>query len=210
MMGGEPIYDKSPNGEAAKRQGAFGYSTAARFIKAIKEAKGWAGVNAMYANIPKSTEQVLHPEKYLAGELPVEVTIADVAGVLGEGWNTSKPETIGEFGILLSLLTNDKSGPLAEEAATGWGGDKLVIVSNKGTKQAFSIHKTVWDTAKDARDFFDAAVLSMEADGKLQQKTDNTATTTNDRGNIDYLMVNGTTVMMISNLPPDIKDKVLK
>jgi hypothetical protein len=209
MMGGEAVYDKSPNGEAAKRQGAFGYSTAARFIKAIKEAKGWAGVNAMYTNIPKSTEQVLHPEKYLAGELPVEVTIADVAGVLGEGWDTSKPETVGEFGILLTLLTNDKSGPLAEEAASGWGGDKLVLIGNKGTKQAFSIHKTVWDTAKDAREFFDAAVLSMEENGKLQ-KTDNTATTTDDKGNIDYLMVNGTTVMMVSNLPPELKDKVLK
>jgi len=209
MMGGEPKYDKSRRGEAAMRQGAFGYSIAARFVKAIKDAQGWDGVNSMYANTPKSTEQVLHPEKYLANEQPVEVTIPDVAGLLGVGWSASNSDTVGEFGILLGLLSNDKSGPLAEAAATGWAGDKLVLIGNKDSQKAFAIHKAAWDTAKDAQEFFDASVLVMESAGQLT-KTENTATLANDNGDIDYLALNGKNVMLINNLPAELKDKVIK
>src|SRR3989339_853385 len=205
MMGGEPKYDKSRRGEAAMRQSAYGYSIAARFVQAIKDAKGWAGVNSMYTNIPTSTEQVLHPEKYLANEQPVEVTIPDVAGLLGVGWSASNSDTVGEFGILLGLLSNDKSGPLAEAAATGWAGDKLVLIGNKDSQKAFAIHKAAWDTAKDAQEFFDASVLVMESAGQLT-KTENTATLANDNGDIDYLALNGKNVMLINNLPAELKD----
>ncbi|MBI5779681.1 MAG: hypothetical protein HZA49_09540 [Planctomycetes bacterium] len=209
MMGGEPKYDRSQRGEAAARQGAFGYSIAARFVQAIKEAKGWAGVNAMYTNIPKSTEQVLHPAKYLAQEQPVEVALPEVAASLGAGWEASKPDTAGEFGLLLGLLTNEKSGPLAEEAALGWAGDKIILVGNKGAQKGFAIHKSAWDTAKDAREFFDASVLAMESNGQVQ-KDGNIATSVNDTGETDYLALNGLNVVMVNNLPPELKDKVIQ
>ncbi|MEW6027606.1 MAG: hypothetical protein AB1599_09980 [Planctomycetota bacterium] len=256
MMGGEPRYDTSRNGEAAARQDSFGYSTAARFVQAIKEAKGWAGVNAMYTNLPKSTEQVLHPEKYLANEQPVEVSVPDIAATVGPDWvMAEQTDTLGEFGLLLGLLSNDKSGPLAEEAATGWAGDKLVFIGNKDTKTGFAIHKSVWDTEKDAKEYFDASVLVM---GDQAQKTGqplrspsgtkdgqplrspsetkdgqplrspsgtkdgqplrspsgtkdgDTATFTNDNGNLVHIILRGTNVILLSDLPAEIKDKALK
>jgi len=209
MMGGEPVYDNSRNGEAAKRSGSFGYSTAARFVKAIKDARGWDGVNAIYANIPKSTEQVLHPEKYLANEQPVEVSVPDMGAILGAGWDSSRSDTVGEFGLLLGLLSNPKSGPLAEEAALGWAGDKFILAENKDAQKAFTIHQTAWDTAKDAREFFDAMALMMEETGPVK-KDGGIATAVSDKGEMDYLALNGVNVMLVNNLPPELKDRVIK
>ncbi len=209
MMGGEPKYDQSQRGEANMRQGAYGYSIAARFVKAVKDAKGWEAVNAMYTNIPKSTEQVLHPEKYLANEQPVEVSVPDVPALLGAGWTASRPDTVGEFGLLLGLLSNPKSGPLAEEATMGWAGDKFVVIGNKDANQGFAVSKSAWDTARDAREFFDAMTLAMEETGQVR-KDGNTATAINGKGEIDYLGLNGVNVVLVNNLPPEFKDKVIE
>jgi hypothetical protein len=208
MRGGEPKYDKSRTGEAAIRQGAFGYSIAARFVQAVKEARGWDGVNEMYTNIPRSTEHVLHPEKYLANEQPVQVSIPDITALLGAGWEAARADTIGEFGLLLGLLTNEKSGPLADEAAMGWAGDTITMFGNKETKKMFTIHKTAWDTAKDANEFFNAAVLAMESEEQTD-KTENTAISFNDKGGLDYLALNGLNVIIINGLPVELKDKVI-
>ena len=47
---------------------------------------------------PASTEQVLHPDKYAAGEAPVEVAFPkDLAKRLGSGWSVDLQDTLGEF-----------------------------------------------------------------------------------------------------------------
>ena len=35
----------------------------------------WAQVNDAYTDAPVSTEQVIHPEKYLAGEPPIRILV---------------------------------------------------------------------------------------------------------------------------------------
>ncbi|MBI4711754.1 MAG: hypothetical protein HY762_00345 [Planctomycetes bacterium] len=195
MMGGEAVYDASAQGEAAKRAGAFGYSIAARFVKAIKEAEDWDGVNALYTSLPASTEQVLHPDKYLAGEQPVKVTIPDLTGVLGAGWKAGEPDTQGEFVMTLQLLTNPKSGPLADEAAAGWGGDTVIEYRNITTTQSFYIHKSVWDTAEDA-DQYHKALKALPAEKDAHRVT---------------LLKDSTVVeIRIYKVGDDVVDKVLK
>lgn len=208
MMGGAPKYDKTRRGEASVRQGAFGYAIAARFVQAVKEAKGWDGVNAMYSNIPKSTEQVLHPEKYLAGEQPVNVSLPELASLLGPGWETVRTDTLGEFSLLLGLLSNDKSGPLADDAAMGWAGDTIVMLGHKADKKPFTVHKTVWDTDKDAQEFFNASVLAMESEGELS-KSETSATLLNDKGQMDYLELRDRHVYIVNGMPTEFKDKLI-
>ena len=41
---------------------------------------GWDAVNALYDDLPRSTEQILHPDKYRAGEEPVAVKLPTDAG----------------------------------------------------------------------------------------------------------------------------------
>ncbi|MEM2876280.1 MAG: hypothetical protein QXL67_04960, partial [Candidatus Bathyarchaeia archaeon] len=46
----------------------FPYAYGFDFIEALYNAGGWERVNEAYLNMPVSTEQVMHPEKYLSGE----------------------------------------------------------------------------------------------------------------------------------------------
>ncbi|MEF8772707.1 Hvo_1808 family surface protein [Halodesulfurarchaeum sp.] len=52
------------------------YSDGPPFVQGIREETGWAGVNEVYDNYPESSEQTIHPEKYLVDD-PVNVTIDD-------------------------------------------------------------------------------------------------------------------------------------
>ncbi len=121
---------------------------------------GFAGVDALFANPPDSTEQVLHPEKFAAREAPVRVTIPkDLAARLGTGWKVPIQDTLGEFQLEVLLREGGASGTKA--AAAGWGGDRVALV--EGPDGAVGVVlDTVWDTAEDA-DAYAAALESLVA-----------------------------------------------
>jgi hypothetical protein len=98
-----------------------------------------------------STEQILHPEKYLAGEVPLEVTLADTASVLGANWRQVDEETLGEFYVRL-LFREHLSRTEYNTAATGWGGDRYrTFVREDGEVAMVTV--LLWDTATDAEEF---------------------------------------------------------
>ena len=101
---------------------AFPYQDGANFALALYREAGWDGVNQAYSRIPSSTEQILHPEKYFAGDEPIPVEIPDLLPALGSGWELVSRNTMGELSIQAYLET----GPSREQgiqAAAGWGGD---------------------------------------------------------------------------------------
>lgn len=208
MGGREPVYDNSEKGEASTRKRIFDYSTAAVFIKAVKEAKGWDGVNAIYTNMPASTEQILHPEKYIKqNDPPVTVTLPDFANILGPYWKVSPPDTHGEFALALNLLANPKSGPLVDEAVAGWDGDSNVWASNRNQKQRLGIQKTVWDTPKDAKEFYDATCLSLGRDTQ-PEKGENYISYRSAENNVDYVSIKDSTVVVLYQVPQELLDKI--
>ncbi|MEK7447893.1 MAG: hypothetical protein AAB019_00250 [Planctomycetota bacterium] len=150
-----PWKQKSSEGQklASSSLMSFDYAVGANFIKQVKEEKGWAGVNKIYERIPRSTEQILHPHKYLENpDEPVKVTLPDFPALSDAGWQTEKVDTVGEFMTMLRLIQNGLSGPEAETAATGWGGDTSLVLRKE--KQTCEIWKTVWDTKDDSLEFF--------------------------------------------------------
>jgi hypothetical protein len=103
---------------------------------------------------PASTEQILHPDKYLAVEQPLRVRGLGVRGVLGEGagWRRVASGTWGEW------ATGQLLG--APAAAEGWGGDHYELWQQAtGTCQAPCRQRDAlamrwrWDTRADAREF---------------------------------------------------------
>lgn len=52
------------------------YSDGPSFVRDIREASGWAGVNAVYENPPESSSQTIHPARYPTN-LSTEVHIED-------------------------------------------------------------------------------------------------------------------------------------
>ena len=74
----------------------FPYTTGLAYISNIQSKGGWDAVNALFTNMPVSTEQILHPEK--ATEAPIAVTLpADLATSLGKGWTVPLQDTFGEL-----------------------------------------------------------------------------------------------------------------
>ena len=102
---------------------------------------------------PISTEQVPHPDKYWAHEMPVEVDLPELAGRLGPGWLTMGSDVFGELALNLILELGEPSGS-ASVAAAGWGGDRRLVLEQDGRPAL--VLRTVWDTSLDAQEFFDS------------------------------------------------------
>jgi hypothetical protein len=148
-----PVLSKAPR--VLKEGLQFPYFYGAGFVQAVLKNGGWPRLNEVYATLPASTEQVMHPEKYLAKEAPVKIEIADLSAALGSDWKRIDTDVNGEFGYQI-LLTEFLIKHTARNAAEGWGGDKYATYEDKRTNEVMIAQFTTWDSAKDAQDFFDA------------------------------------------------------
>ena len=107
-----------------------------------------------YGRPPVSTEQVLHIEKYVAGEEPINVTLPDISGEMGKGWIQVSAGTMGEF-LIRTYLEEHLDDARASRAAQGWGGDTYSLLSGpEGERVLISL--TVWDSEIDGKEFFEA------------------------------------------------------
>ncbi len=137
----------------------FPYLQGTSFVTQVYKRGGWEAVTAAYKNLPQSTEQVLHAEKFHAGEAPQKVALRDISASLGKGWKMADHDVEGEWGFYLLLDEFLQSSDASKRAAEGWGGDRyaLFLGPNRASDVVVA-HKTVWDTEPDAREFFDAYV----------------------------------------------------
>lgn len=132
----------------------FPYQEGQRFVAELCARGGIAALNKAFAQPPQSTEQVLHPEKYLSGDdapKPVDVRLTPAPS-----WRWLHENTVGELGIR-AHLTPLLGAERAARAAEGWGGDRYVVYETQTPADGWVlVWKTVWDTPADAREFFDA------------------------------------------------------
>ncbi len=144
----------------------FPYNAGSAFIQPRQIAAGWAAVDDLYRDLPLSTEQVLHPEKYDAGEVPVEVSIPvdDLLAGLGSGWTVPLQDTFGEFQIGIWLRESGVPAQEATAAAAGWGGDRVAVLDGPGDAWAVVL-RSAWDTVADAGAFEVAAGTAVGAAG---------------------------------------------
>jgi hypothetical protein len=134
------------------RTGDFPWRRGAIFALTLHAKGGFAALDKAYARPPASTEQVLHPEKYAAGEAPVAVDLAPAVDVLkAAGWTEAFRTTFGELGVALALETHFSREDLAA-VSEGWGGDALLVFT-KDEHAPVVIWASVWDREEDAREF---------------------------------------------------------
>ena len=127
----------------------FPYVQGNVFVQELLSTAGgdWRLVDlALRERPPLSTEQVLHPEKWLRVELPRRVSLGDVR--LGPGWTR---ETSGVFGEWQTAQLIAEGGPRAPEAAEGWGGDRYALW--RRGEESVVVIRWRWDTLRDAREF---------------------------------------------------------
>ncbi|HEX5709082.1 MAG TPA: hypothetical protein VFX96_17405 [Pyrinomonadaceae bacterium] len=132
----------------------FRYRDGSRFVEAVRRARpGADAANELFRRPPASTEQVLHPEKYLAGEGPREAAL-DEPRFASEGWRAPASTPLGEMGVR-GLLLAGVAAQEAERAAAGWGGDRAYVFEREGSPPLFA-WRTLWDKPSDAAEFFRA------------------------------------------------------
>ena len=143
----------------------FPYVAGEPFVGRLQREGGWDEVNAAYADMPSSTEQILHPQKYLQRDRPSSVALPDPADALGDGWSVVDADTLGELQTSV-LLANFAPGQgfdrvtggidmpeSARNAAAGWDGDRFALWKNASSGQDVLVWRSVWDTEEDARAF---------------------------------------------------------
>lgn len=148
-----------------QRELIFPYIDGTSFLLAQYRRGGWAAVGGVWADPPSSTEQVLHPEKYLAAEAPVAVTLPIFTDVLGPDWRLLEDNTLGELDwrVLFEQYTDAHTGI---RVGTGWGGDRFQLFRRDRDGAALLAGQTAWDSETDASEFFDAyAVMARSRFG---------------------------------------------
>lgn len=126
-----------------------------QFVQAAFDEGEWVRVDDVYATVPLSSEQILHPEKYVAGESPSAMQDASLGTVLGSGWTPLVSGDLGEWLTYLLLAHGvNADAQVAESsaraAAAGWNGDQLqVYLRGVDSSLALAEHWTM-DSAQDA------------------------------------------------------------
>jgi hypothetical protein len=186
---------------------AFRNEYGRQFVEALYRSNGWTAVNQAYQELPVSTEQILHPEKYLAGEKPIEVAAAPVPKAFGSDWQTIVDETLGEWRTYQLLSANtDEAARLSEEtaqkAAAGWGGDHYRVYYDPKNDQTTLALEWAWDTPQDAAEFQQAmkAYLDLRFRGAKSQDPAHDCWSANRQTTCLYASESGTLWVLASTL----------
>jgi hypothetical protein len=146
----------------------FPYETGLSFVTALHNAGGWAKIDQAFTKLPVSTEQIMHPDKYLSGEAPQTVTLKD--DTVEANWKLLISRTLGEF-YLRSYLATEIPGSDASKAAAGWGGDQFHLYYDAASDEVAWVMKLTWDTPADATEF----AATYRQFGKAKYGKDSTA-----------------------------------
>jgi len=156
-----PIDESPPSFTSADL--AFPYVAGYAFYEYLINEFGNTAIRNALSNPPISTEQVLHPKKYVYKEVPLPVQDISLSIALGDNWALINSDTLGEWKTYLYLAYNfdEKSGiadSTAQEAAKGWGGDQFLVYQDINTGQSILYAHWLWDSPSEAEEFGSAIV----------------------------------------------------
>lgn len=192
----------------------FPYADGADFVSKIKGTGSFKPVTAIYKDLPRSSEQILHPEKYATRrDDPTPVPLP----LKLDGWTQVHNDVLGELVIRVMMegfLDRDRAQTIAE----GWDGDRYrAFQKKKGSAEApqgsargtMIVLRSVWDTQEDAKEFFEGylAVVPEKYDGasRARSKADGDAfasfTTVED--GLIQIERKGTEVLVVDGAPDE-------
>ena len=165
------------------------------FMETMRQEGGAARLRKVYARPPESTEQVLHPGKFLKEERPVTLAMKPLEELLAA--RKADPvfrTTLGELGTALLLESlQDKPRP---DAGAGWGGD-LLMAWSEGDRTLI-VWASAWDDEKAARVYEEAAAAAaFAANGR-------------DESARAFVVRRGTSAALVLNCPETLKPSLLE
>jgi hypothetical protein len=144
---GPPLAAETP--PVLKDQLLMPYVVGRDLAAAVWRHGGWDALREAWTRPPVSTEQVLHPDKFLSREPPSRPELG----------HEPKAGRVIQEGVLGELLTRTLLGKGSEQAAAGWGGDQYRVWDLSG--RTLLLWRSSWDTPADKREFVGAAVKAF-------------------------------------------------
>lgn len=207
------------------REMLWPYTIGNRLVwEARKRGDGsWDTVNKMFEDLPASSEQVLHPEKYLdqPRDLPIVITLpneAQLQGLMGKDWHEISRDVMGEFRLWLYLedmFRGTRSGQeVAKGASEGWDGDRMVFMGHGDDSDKVALlWVSRWDSEEDAAQFFGTyrhILTKKYEESKFANRGDETIFQFNDEnGDIVRLERRGAEIVVLEGVPRDAYQNLL-
>jgi hypothetical protein len=158
---------------------AFQYDEGTAFAGWALAAGGWPAVDAVEADPPDSTEQVLHPARYFATrERPRAIRLAGTESLEAAGWMRTLEDTLGELQLRV-LGRHALSADRAASVADGWAGDRLRSLARGDA--LLLVWMTAWHSPDEAREFA-AAMPAIAAAARVERREDRVLVLTSSAG----------------------------
>jgi hypothetical protein len=128
----------------------FSYFQGFQFCLSVRQKGGQALLDKAFStDPPRSSEQILHPEKWhTKRDDPVAVAWPDLPL---PGWQKVAEGQLGELSVRTLVRDVAKQDQdRATKAAAGWGGDRFTVYEKEGRRLLVWISE--WDTEADARE----------------------------------------------------------
>jgi len=205
---GGPVLTKAP--KFLRDLLLFPYVEGLGFVYQFRKGHPWSDMSAVYRDPPRSTTQILHPEKYLdAREHPLPVVIPDLSRLLPGGRLVSDDD-LGEFalGAVLALHLGEVDG---RHAAVGWRGDRYRIWEDDGGRFVIAYRVVAADAqiAAVLAANLQASVEKRHAElaGKATVRPGGIVTWVDDGGRVFAVESRGTSVILLERLPAQVFDR---
>lgn len=141
----------------------FPYLYGVRFVEELFKNGGWRAVDNAFVHPPESTEQVLHPERFLMyRDAPIDIQIPELAAILGEGYRAVSTGVLGEHDLGLTLR-HFIDPEIAAAAVEGWGGCSYALFAGPAGEPDVFVLVSEWDSEDDAIEFFGGWIGAVEA-----------------------------------------------
>lgn len=147
----------------------FSYAQGFQFALSVRRKGGQELLDkAFTTDPPRSTEQILHPEKWhTKRDDPKAVDWPALPLSPRSGWKKVSEGQLGELSVrtlLRDVAKQDKNH--AAGAAAGWGGDRFEVHEKEGRRLLVWISE--WDSDKDAKEL-QAALRSLGRDWSVKR-----------------------------------------
>lgn len=154
MMGAggadSPVYDQAPL--YIRESLIFPYTSGMKFQQAVLEKLGGRGFLEVFRRPPVSTQQVLHPDKYLngTGTLAVELPKWN-----SQGYRKLAEGSVGEFdyAVLLRQYLDEEA---TRRIAPAWRAGRYRLFEHKQDGRTVLLQASSWETEQKAGEFFAA------------------------------------------------------
>jgi len=197
-----PVLDKTPM--YMRESLLFPYNQGARFQDAVYRKMGRDAFEAVFAQAPSSTQQILHPDDYFDKTAPVAVEPLSLDKIVGKKagqFRAVMEGAVGEFdhAVLLRQYVGEREGT---EAARHWRGGSFRLYEHKKDNYPVLSYVSQWDSPASARAYFALYQRVLKGKWKKMVVTSSTPGEVSGTGDSGHFTVRitGTSVQSVEGL----------